>query len=154
MMTVTMAANTVGLGTWHHHDVVLLPPLIPMDTVRATICLTTVLQQQQSQSQISFQAFVNYAMDPPQVSFSVRVEPPTDFNMLVSVMVFVFCFQIPMWLPCSPIGLNCLGLHYYNPSEYTHGRHICLLVVVCYPYPKCTEWLLSQLLQVGGALCY
>ena len=31
------------------------------------------------------------------------------------------------------------------------GEHMCLLVMVCCPYQKCTEWLLLPLLWVGGS---
>ena len=29
--------------------------------------------------------------------------------MLVLVMVFAFCFQVPMSLPCSPMGAHLFG---------------------------------------------
>ena len=48
--TVTMSTTTVGLTVSGQHDVVLLPPLILRDTVRGSIGLITVSQQQQPQS--------------------------------------------------------------------------------------------------------
>ena len=52
-----------------------------------------------------------YAMGPLQVSFSFRVELPTDSlcHVFVSLMVFASCFQVPMWLSCSPMGAQPLG---------------------------------------------
>ena len=82
MTTVTVAPAMVGppaaLG---QQDVVLPPVLIPRDT-RGVVGLATV-QQQPPQSQMSFQAYVNYAMGLPQVSFLFRVEPPTSFSINV-----------------------------------------------------------------------
>ena len=51
--------------------------------------------------------------------FSFRFESLMDFLILVSVMVFTFSFQIPVCLPCSPVGLQplwfalpqCLGVY-------------------------------------------
>ena len=39
-----------------------------------------------------------------------RVEPPTNslYCMFVLVMVFAFCFQVPMWLPCLSVGAQPL----------------------------------------------
>ena len=56
-------------------------------------------------------------MGSQQVSFSFRVEPPTDSlcYMLVSAMVFAFCFQVPMWLPCSPNWAQLLGFATLHP---------------------------------------
>ena len=45
-------------------------------------------------------------------------------------MVFHFCFQVPMWLPCPPMGLNHWGLQYCNPMKYTLGRHMYLPVMI------------------------
>ena len=44
-------------------------------------------------------------------------EPPSDLlcHVLVSTMVFAFCFEIPMWLPCSPIGDQLLGFATLQP---------------------------------------
>ena len=49
------------------------------------------------------QVYSNYAMGPPQVICLVQSWSPTDFLTLVSIMVFVFCFQFPVWLLCSPM---------------------------------------------------
>ena len=44
--------------------------------------LTTGLQQLPP-SQIPFQTYANYAMGPPQMSSSFRVDPPTDLSIYV-----------------------------------------------------------------------
>ena len=99
------------------------------------------------------QVYANYAMVPPQVSFSFRVESSIDFlcHVLVSVIIFAFCFQVPMLLPCSVVGVNPLGFQHCNPSEHTLGRHICLLLMACSPCQQCNEWLLLPLLGVEGS---
>ena len=80
---------------------------------------------------------------------SLRVEPPTICIMLVSVMVYACTFRFPC---------GCHVYHwdssYHSPLEYTHGRHMCLLVLVHAPHWECTGWLLPPLLWVGGASCY
>ena len=52
IMTVSMAPTSVSLAASGYHDVVLPPHLIPRDTLRGSIGLTTVPQQQQPQSQM------------------------------------------------------------------------------------------------------
>ena len=68
-MTVTLVPTAVDLTAFGQHDVVLPPQLILRNTVRGSVCLTTVPQQQQSQSQIPSQAYTNYALGPTQMSF-------------------------------------------------------------------------------------
>ena len=70
-----------------------------------------VPQQHLHLSQVPSQVCAIYAMGPPQVSFHFRVEPSNNSYMicLVSIVVFAFCFQIPMWMPCSPKGAQPLG---------------------------------------------
>ena len=68
--------------------------------------------------------------------------------MLVFVNVYVFrghSWCIHQW------ELNHWGLHHCGPSEHTHGRHMCILVMVIGLHQECTKWLLPPLLQVGGA---
>ena len=97
-MTITMAPTSVGLAVLDHHDVVLPPQLIPWDTMRDSVGLTTVLQQQQSQSEMPCQAYANYAMGPLQMNFLSQLSlPPYSLCfMFVLVIVFVFCFHVPM----------------------------------------------------------
>ena len=77
--------------------------------------------------------------------FFCRIEFPTNFFMLVSLMVFAFCFQVPEWLPWSPIWAQPLGL----ASGYTCSRHMCCLMLVYGPCQECMEWLFPPLLRVG-----
>ena len=88
-MTVTLApvGSAEDLG---QHGMVLAPQLILRDKIGCVVGLTAV-PQQQPQSQMPS---VTYAISPSWVSF--RVEPPTSLAMLVSVMVYVFSFSIPM----------------------------------------------------------
>ena len=57
------------------------------------------------------QAYANYATGSPQVGFFFRVEPPTVLYItcLVSVLVTVFYFQVPCWMPYSPLGAQPVG---------------------------------------------
>ena len=50
-------------------------------------------------------AYANYAMGSPQVGFFFRVEPATVLYIicLVSILVSAFCFQVPSWMPYSPM---------------------------------------------------
>ena len=68
-MTVAVASTSVSLAAATQHDVVLPPQLILRDTVRGSVSLTTVLQQQQPQYKMPSQANATYGMGPPQVSF-------------------------------------------------------------------------------------
>ena len=91
------------------HDVVLPPPLILRHTIRGDIGLAFV-PQKHPQFQMPSQAYANYAMSPAQVScFFFNVECPTDFLILVYVTVLTFCFPVPLWLPCAPMGTQPLG---------------------------------------------
>ena len=75
LTTVTMISSSMGFPlTSGQHNVFLLSPRISGGVVG----LATV-PQQQPQSQMPLQAHANYAIGPPQVSFSFRVEPPTVF---------------------------------------------------------------------------
>ena len=76
--TVTMTLTSVGLAELYQHDVVLPPLLILKDTLRCSISLTFVLQQQQPQSQMPSQAYANYVVGPSWVSFLFQSQPPTD----------------------------------------------------------------------------
>ena len=80
-MTVTRVRTLIGLPvTLGQHDVVL--PLLMLRDRKGLIGLATV-PQQQPKSQKPLQAYANYALGPPQVSFSFRVGPPTDLLICV-----------------------------------------------------------------------
>ena len=147
-MMVMLVPTSVGQRTLGEHDVDLMPQFISRNRLKGSFCLATMLHTQQPQCQMPSQAYTNYVLVSPQVMFSFRVEPYTNSlcHMLVSVMVFAVCFQLPMWLSCSPMRQHC------NLSQYTLVRHLCLLVVVCEPCHECTECLLLHLLQEGRYL--
>ena len=67
--SVMMAASSVGLATSGLHNVVLPPQLILRDTMRGSCGHTIMPQQQQPKSEMPSQAYTNYAMGTPQVSF-------------------------------------------------------------------------------------
>ena len=118
---------------------------------------TTMPQQQQPLCCMPSQAYANCAMGYPLVSFTFRVESSKDFlcHVLVSVMVFAFCFQIPMSLPCSPLGgLNHWSVQHCNPLEYTLSRQLWPPDDCLWPIPGCTEWLHLPLSLVGGGYGY
>ena len=52
-----------------------------------------------------------------QVSFSFRVEPSTTLYVicLVLVLVYAFCFQVPYWMPYSPMEAQPLGFAPLQP---------------------------------------
>ena len=60
-------------------------------------------------------------------------------------------FRFPCGCHACQWGLNYLGLQCHNPMEYTFGRHMCLLVMVCVPCQYFTKWLLLLVLWVGGS---
>ena len=103
----------------HHHwcwgtQRLLVPPSLMLRDTKV-IGLTTV-PQQLPQSQVPFQADANYAIGPPHVSVSFRVEYLTTFlYMFVSVMVYAFSFQVPMWVPFSHHGVQPLGFALPQP---------------------------------------
>ena len=88
--------------------------------------------------------------------FSFWVDPSTSSLccVLVLVVVFDFCFQVTMWLPCSPMGGSIIGVCNAATLCSIPLIDMFLLVMVHGPHQECTEWLLLSLLQVGGASCY
>ena len=102
-----------------------------------------------------FQAYANYAMGPPQVGFSFRVEPPTILYFYMIAVCFGVCFlffrchagcHIHLW------GLKHWGLHHCNPLELIHGRQTCNLAMVIGPHQVCIEWLLPPTALSRGSL--
>ena len=97
------------------------------------------------------QSYANCAMGPLQVSFSFRDEPPTDLLICVGV-----CYGIHFLLSGAMLDAIFTNgdstIVQLQPFRHTHGRHMCILVMVISPCKECTEWLLLPLLQVGGSL--
>ena len=100
-VTVMIAPTSVDLT-------VLLPQLILMDLIRGTLSLTTMLQHQQPQPKMSFQAYTSYAMGPSQVSFVFRGEFPTDSYVIFWHLFSAFRF--PYGRHAHHWGLNHCGL--------------------------------------------
>ena len=73
--------------------------------------------QQQPPSPMPLQTYANYAMGSPQVGFFFRVTLPTALYIicLVSVLVSAFYFQVPCWMPYSPLGAQLLGFAPLQP---------------------------------------
>ena len=136
--SVTMALSLMGLpASLGQYEVFLPPPLMTRGS-RGVTDLASVLQQQPP-SLMPLLAYANYAMGSPQVGFFFRVEPPTILYIicLVSILVSAFYFQVPSWMLYSPIGAQPLGFDHCNPLEFTHGRHMCNLVMVIGPCLMC-----------------
>ena len=97
------------LATLGQHDVVLPPPF----TLRCPggVIGLAAVPQQQPPSSMPLHAYANYAMGSPQVGFFFRVESPIILYIicLVPVLVSAFYFQVPHWMPYSPLGDQSLG---------------------------------------------
>ena len=148
-----MSHTSVGSAPLGQYDVVLTPQLILRDTMRGAVGLTTVLQPQHSQSQMPSQAYGNYVMGYPRGSFLFQSWAFHSFIMLYvgAFYGFDFCFQVPMWLPCSPMGAELLGfavLHLWG--EYPLQAYVPSHDGPCQEY---TKLLFLPLLWVGGASC-
>ena len=110
LSSVTVSPSLIGLpATLGKNDVVLIPLLTPRCSP-GVIGLATV-SQQQPPSLMPLQAYANYAMHSPQVGFFFRDESPTVLCVicLVSVLVSALYFQVPCWMPYSPMGVQPLG---------------------------------------------
>ena len=88
-----MAPSLMGLPTTSgQYAVVLLLLLTPRHS-GGVVGLATV-PQQQPLSKMPLQAYANYAMDPPQVGFSFRVEPPTILYFYMFGVCSGVCFLL------------------------------------------------------------
>ena len=90
--TVKMALTFVGLEPLGQHDVVLPPQLILTEKMKDSIRITTVLPQQQPQSQKPSQ--VNCAMGPPQVCSTFQSWSSYQFIRLFVGASHGVCFLI------------------------------------------------------------
>ena len=97
------------------HEVVLPPPLMPIDS--GGVSGLASVPQQQPPSLMPLLAYANYAMGSPQVGFFFRVEPPTIFYIicLVSNLLSAFYFQVPGWMLYSSMGALPLGFAPLQP---------------------------------------
>ena len=134
-----MVLTSVGVaGTLGQHNVVLLLPLIPRDTIRDVVGLNTV-PQQQLQSKMLSEACANYAMGPPQVSF--LLQSGASYHIPYIGVCYIVCFLLSGSNVAAIffIGDSTISLQNCNPSEYIHDRHMCILVLVHGPCLECTE---------------
>ena len=93
-------------------------------------CWPYPMTQQQLQSHVAPQVYVSYAMGPLQVSFSIELSLLLIcLYMLVSVLEYIFCFQVLCWMPYSPLGAQQLGFAPMQPfraytwQEYLYPGH-------------------------------
>ena len=104
-VTVTLVPTSVGQTAMDQNDVVLPPQFILGDRMRASVSLTTMLQQHQPQSQMPSQAGTNYIIGPPQVSCLIDLSlPPLHYiifwccyDVCFSALRFLYgCYDSPM----------------------------------------------------------
>ena len=102
-------------ATLGQDDVVLLPPQTPRHS-GGVVGLATVLQQEPP-SQMALHAYANYAMSPPQVGFSFRVEPSAILYFCIFGVCSGVCFsfQVLCWMLFSPMGAQLLGFAPLQP---------------------------------------
>ena len=69
----------------------------------------------------------------PQVSFIFRVEP--SHNILCWCLLWWLISNLRFWCGCSLHQWgSTISVCMTNPLEHTHGRHMCLLVLVLGPW--------------------
>ena len=151
-MTVMLAATSLCQTTSGQHDVVLPPQLIPRDMVRSSACLTSMLQQQPPQSQMPYQVYANCAIGPLLVSFSFKVEPPTNsFAMCWYLLWCLLSTSGPHVMTMFSNGGSIIGV--YNTATFRIYPWQAYLPPSDGPCQECTEQLLLPLLFVGGVSC-
>ena len=92
-----MAPTSVGQTTLVEDDLVLLAQLILRHTMKGSVGLTTMPVTTPSVPDAFSGVFqLCHRSSTGEFSFHLPL-----IHMLVSLMVFAFYFQIPMWLPCS-----------------------------------------------------
>ena len=103
--SVTVAPSLTGFPvSLDQHGVVQPPPLMLRGS--GGVIGSASVPQQQPSSSIPLLAYATYALGSPQVGFFFRVEPSTVlYNIcLVFILVSAFYFQVPHWMPYSPMG--------------------------------------------------
>ena len=152
-MIVALAQGSGGLTILGQHDVVPAATVGFQGYSEGFCWPQYFATAKQPQSQMPFQAYANYAIGPSQgISLSGLSIPPISSIIclyvwwcLLSAVRFLCGCHFYQW------GLNHWGLWHCNPLEYTFGRYMCFLMLVCGPHQECTEWLLLQHLQLGGS---
>ena len=153
--SVTVAPSLMGIPVLlDQGGVAQLPPLMPRGS--GGVIGPASVAQQQPPSSMPLLAYDNYAMGAPQVGFFLRVDPPTIFVYFIFGVCSGVCFSL-LGAEVDAVFTyegQPLGSAPCNPLEFTHGRHMCNLVMVIGLHLVCIEWLLPLLLWVGGAFCY
>ena len=77
------------------------------------------------------------------------------WKFLIVFWCLLWCLLSAFRIPCGWLvhqwQLNHWGFRHQNPLEYTTGRHVSLLMMVCGPCQECSKWLFLLLLQEGGS---
>ena len=81
-----------------------------------------------------------------------RVEPSTNFIMLVLPAVFAFYFQGLMWLPFLPVGAQPLCLHQTQPLDNIYDCHMCILMLI--HSMQRVHLVATPSAALSGSLCY
>ena len=156
LSSVTVAPSLTGFPvSLDQHGVVLPPPLMPRGS--GGVIGHASVPQQQTTSSMPLLAYANYVMGSPQVGFFSQSWASHHFVSYMFGVHSGVCFLL-LGAKLDAIftygGSTIRGLHLCNPLEFTHGRHMCNLVMVIGPHLVCIEWLLPLLPWVGGAFCY
>ena len=114
--------------------VVLPPPLVLMDTVRCAVGFATVPHP--PESQVSSQAYANYARD--HLQMSLLFQSWVSYSFLYVVVCYGVCslIQVLMWLPFSPMGASPLG---FTPPQPFRVYPLQACVLVCCLWHGSTE---------------
>ena len=142
---VMLVLTPMGQIISGQYDVVLPPQLNMRDTVSSYPGLTLCC----SNNHLSPECILRHI---PWVL--CRYVSPSELSLTLISYVTCWCllwclfsaFRFPCGCHVHQMGLNHWCLQHCNPSEFTLGRHMCLLRMVCGPHQKCTERLPLSLL--------
>ena len=112
-------------------------------------------QQQQPQSKMPYQAYANYAMWPWVSLLFWTLDSCQSIMLDIGVCYSVsFSFQVPTWLPCSPVGAQPLV---YSPLQCfgvsTQQAHV-LPDDGLWPTPGVHQMAAPSTALSSGASCY
>ena len=109
------------------------------------------MPQEPPQSQMPSHTYANLCHGSSSGEF-FSSESPANFVMLASINL---AYILLLGSIVSAMFINkaqTLGLHHCRPSKYTHGRHMCLVMLLHSLRQECIEWLLPLLPGVWGSL--
>ena len=154
MSSMTVAPSLTGFPVTLDQYGVVPPPILMLRGSGGVLGSVSV-PQQQTPSSMPPLAYANYAMGSPQVDFFFRVEHP----IICILYMFGVCSGVCFLLLGAKLdaiftyGGSTFGVcTLTTPLEFTHGRHMCNLVMVISPHLVCIEWLLPLLPWVGWNL--